>query len=191
MKVLLRHCRAGFVAAGLAIGAVTAHALTPMELQRLLQSGARPTMKFQEVRESPWLAAPVTSQGTFHSTPDALEKRVESPRREVWRLLGDRVEFQSGANKTPQQIRYRDVPALAALSDVMRRVVAGDLVALQRDFDVQISGDDRVWRAQLKPKDPSVAHQLEQVELQGTGRLLQVIIVIDRQGERTTTRLQP
>jgi hypothetical protein len=191
MKRLLRCCGAGFVFTMLAFAALTAHALTPMELQRLLQSAARPTLKFQEVRESPWLAAPVTSSGTLRSTPDALEKRVESPRPEVWRLLADRVEWQGAGEGGVKQIRHADVPALAALSDVMRRVVAGDLVALQRDFDIAVSGDERVWRVLLKPKNPSVARQLEQVELQGTGALLQVIIVVERQGERTTTRLQP
>jgi hypothetical protein len=36
-----------------------------------------------------------------------------------------------------------------------------------------------------------VGRHLEQVELQGTGGQLQVIIVVERQGERTTTRLNP
>jgi hypothetical protein len=171
--------------------AVTAHALTAPELQRLLQASPRSIVEFQESRESPWLSAPITSRGTMRSRPDSLEKQVESPRQETWRLLPDRIEWQGAAGGPTKQILFSQAPALAALSDVMRRVVAGDIVALERDFDVQVSGDERVWRAQLKPRNPEVGRHLEQVELQGTGRTLQVIIVVERQGERTTTRLQP
>lgn len=173
------------------MAAVSAHALNAPELQRLLQASPRPSVEFQESRESPWLSAPVTSRGTMRSTPASLEKRVESPRQETWRLLPDRIEWQAASGGPVKEILFSQAPALAALADVMRRVVAGDIVALQRDFDVQISGDDRVWRAQLKPRKPEVGRQIEQVELQGTGRTLQVIIVVERQGERTTTRLQP
>jgi hypothetical protein len=159
------------------------------ELQRLLQSSAKPTVRFQELRESPWLPAPASSRGTMHSEPGALEKRVESPRKETWRLLPDRVEWVGeGGSK---QILFTRAPALAALSDVMRRVVAGDIVALERDFRIQLSGDERVWRAQLQPRSAEVGRHLDQVELQGTGGQLQVIIVLERRGERTTTRLNP
>ncbi|HSV81058.1 MAG TPA: LolA-related protein, partial [Ramlibacter sp.] len=171
------------------LGASAASVLTVAELQRLVQSSAKPVVRFQEVRESPWLSAPVTSSGTMHSKPDALEKRVESPRQETWRLLPDRIEWV-GAGGT-KQILFSQAPALAALSDVMRRVVAGDIVALERDFRIQLSGDERVWRAQLQPRSAEVSRHLEQVELQGTGGQLQVIIVVERQGERTTTRLNP
>lgn len=184
------------LAVGVAIGlfgtvAVTAHALTVPELQRLLQVSPRPSVEFQELRESPWLSAPMSSRGTMRSTPDSLEKRVESPRQETWRLLPDRIEWQAASGGPARQILFSQAPALATLSNLMRHVVAGDIVALQRDFDVQVSGDERVWRAQLKPRNPQVGRYLEHVELQGTGQTLQIIIVAERQGERTTTRLQP
>jgi hypothetical protein len=171
------------------LGAGAAGPLGVPELQRLLQSAARPSVSFQEQRESPWLSAPVTSRGSMHSTPGALEKRVESPRRETWRLLPDRIEWVGeGGSK---QTLFSQTPALAALSDVMRRVVAGDIVALERDFRIQLTGDERAWRAQLQPRSAEVGRHLEHVELQGTGGQLQVIIVVERQGERTTTRLSP
>jgi hypothetical protein len=175
----------------LTVAAAAAHALTVPELQRLLQSAPKAPVQFTESRESPWLSAPVTSSGTMRSTPGALEKRVESPRKETWRLLPDRIEWQDAAGNPPRQIAFSQSPALAALADVMRNVVAGDLVALQRDFVIDVNGDERVWRAELRPRRAEISRYLSQVELQGTGRNLQVIIVAERQGERTTTRLQP
>lgn len=187
----LRKIRALAAITTLCAVAAAAHALTAAELQRLLETSPRPSVQFQEVRESPWLSSPVTSRGTMRSAPGVLEKRVEFPRKETWRLRADRVEWRAAADGPVKQILFSEAPALAALSDLMRLVVAGNIVALQRDFGIQISGDERVWRAQLKPRNREIGRTLDEVELQGTGRTLQVIIVVQRQGERTTTRLQP
>jgi hypothetical protein len=188
-KYFLRAASFWLMLAGL--GATSAHALTIPQLQRLLQSGARPTVNFQELRESPWLSAPVTSRGTMRSTPGSLEKRIESPRQETWRLLPDRIEWVGAAGNGTKQILFSQAPALAALSDVMRRVVAGEIVALERDFRIELTGDERAWRANLQPHSAQVKRHLDHVELQGTAGQLQIIIVVERQGERTTTRFNP
>jgi hypothetical protein len=187
--------RGGFmlvlVLACLGIAMAETAALTVAQLQRALQAAARPSVSYEEVRESPWLSTPLTSRGTMRSTPTALEKRVESPREETWRLLADRAEWVGPGATGSKQILFTHAPALAALSQVMRRVVAGDLVALQRDFEIKLTGDERVWSAQLQPRSADVARHLDHVELQGTAGQLHVIIVVERQGERTITRLQP
>lgn len=177
-------------ALALALMAGWAQALTVPELQRLLQAAPQPEARYEEVRESPWLSAPVTTRGTLHVTPQALEKRIDMPRRETWRLLADRVEWL-GPNGGRKQILFSQAAALQALADVTRRAVAGDLAALERDFDIVVSGDQAVWSARLQPRGAAVARQLESVELQGTDGRLRVLIVTERQGERTTTRILP
>jgi hypothetical protein len=64
-------------------------------------------------------------------------------------------------------------------------------VGLQKDFEISLAGDEHAWRALLAPRDPQVRRALESIEVQGTGGDVQVLIVLDRQGEKTTTRLQP
>jgi hypothetical protein len=188
MKSIPRLMSLLFVAA---IGcASAAEPLTVARLQGLLQASPRTAVPFEEVRESPWLATPLTSRGTMHSTPRSLEKRVETPRQETWRLLADRIEW-TGPGASTKQITFAQAPGLAALADVMRRVVAGEFSALEREFRIELNGDEKVWRAQLTPRSPEVGRHLASVELQGTGGRLQVIIVTERQGERTTTRLAP
>ena len=156
INALLRRIGLGLALAWVC-AASAADALTVAQLQRLLQSSPRQAVAYQELRESPWLAAPMTSRGTMHSTPEALEKRVESPRQETWRLLPDRVEWVGPGATDRKQIMFSDAPALAMLSDVMRRVVAGDLVALERDFKIELRGDERAWTAQLQPRKPEIA----------------------------------
>jgi hypothetical protein len=172
-------------------GATLAHALTVQELQQLLQAAPRPDARYEEVRESPWLSSPVTTRGTLHVTPQALEKRVDSPRQETWRMLADRLEWAGPGGAGRKAILFSQAPALQALADVTRRAVAGDLVGLQRDFTIVVHGDENVWSAQLQPRTALVMRQLDAVELQGTGGRLRVLIVTQRQGDRTTTRILP
>ena len=173
-------------------GSGACHAFTVPDLQRLLQSApTSQVVPYHEVRESPWLAAPVESRGTLHSSRERLEKRVETPRRETWLILADRMEWVGPNGVGGKQILFNGAPAVAALAEALRRVIAGDLVGLEQSFRIELRGDERLWTAQLLPRDPEVARSLDYLELRGAGALLQVIIVAERQGERTTTRLRP
>ena len=186
---LLRRCATALVLAGGVAG--TSHALTVLELQSLLQSAPAHVVSFVELRESPWLATPMESRGTMHWTPGLLEKRVEAPRQETWRMLPDRVEWVGPGGTESKRILFSEVPAMAVLADALRRVVAGDLLALERDFKIELSGDTPGWTLRLQPLGAENSRYLDHLELAGTGARLQAIIVVERQGERTTTRLYP
>lgn len=189
--------RAVTLAFALALIGSAAHAFGVADLQRLLRAAPAPGaagIAFHELRESPWLAAPVESRGSLHSTPALLEKRLVSPRREVWRIRADRIEWSDpGAADAaaPRQILFSDAPGVATLAGALRRIVGAELLALEADFRIETGGDERVWTARLVPRDAGVARKLEAIELQGTGARLRVIVVVERQGERTTTRLDP
>jgi hypothetical protein len=184
----------GRITLGLVLtGAVTgiADALTVPELQRLLQSVPAQTTPFEELRESPWLVGPVESRGTMDSTLGRLEKRVVAPRQETWRLLPDRMEWIAADGVTSKQIMFGEAPAVALLADAMRRAVAGDLLGLEHDFSIELQGDERRWSLRLHPRGAEAARHLDNLELRGVGGHLQVIVVVERSGERTTTRLYP
>ncbi|MEJ6022745.1 LolA-related protein [Ramlibacter sp. PS4R-6] len=166
-----------------------AWALTMPELQRQLQAAAGRTVAFDEERESPWLASPVFSKGTMRSTPDALEKRIETPHRETWRLLADRIEWTGGEPAARKEILFTQAPALAPIADLMRNIVAGDFASLDRDFRIELSGDANAWRVKLSPRQAKVSRALAGVELQGAAGRVQVIVVNETNGQRTTTRL--
>ena len=120
-----------------------------------------------------------------------LEKRVESPRPETWRLLPDRVEWISSDGAETKQIAFSKAPAMAVLADALRRVVAGDLLAAEQDFKVELRGDARGWTLRLDPMGIENSRYLDHLELTGAGARLEVIVVVERKGERTTTRLYP
>ena len=172
-------------------GVSAAQTITIGELQRLLQSAPAGDMRFQEQRQSPWLAAPVESRGVVRSLPQGLEKQIESPKQETWRMLPDRMEWRGPEGAGNKQILFSQAPALASLSNALRRVVAGDLLALERDFRITLQGDAKLWAAHLQPYTPEVAKHLDYLEMQGAGPQLLLLTVVERKGERTTTRFYP
>lgn len=189
---LRRSPRAALVGALLAWAAgALAQTVDVAGLQRLLQEAPRRVLRFHETRESPWLTVPMESSGRMTSGPTQLEKTVEQPRRETWRILPDRLEWLAAGSAAPKLLMFKDAPAVAALADVLRQVVAGDLQALEKDFQLVPGGDARLWTLLLTPRRPQTARFLKQLELQGSGAQLGVIVILESQGERTTIRLTP
>lgn len=166
-----------------------AQPITVVGLQRLLQDAPKRELRFRETRESPWLSAAVESSGSMKSSATMLEKRVEQPRRETWRILDDRMQVTAPGSTAVKQFMFSQAPAVAALANALRHVMAGDLQALDTDFQLVPGGDERLWTLQLTPRRPDIARFLKQLELQGTGAHLQVIVILENQGERSTTRL--
>jgi hypothetical protein len=171
-----------------AAGPAAAQPLDAATLQRLLQSSARHDLRFTESRESKWLGTPVLSSGSMSASPAMLEKRVEQPRRETWRILKDRMSVTDDSGFT-KEFLFDEVPAVAALANAMRNAVAGDVAALRTDFELHVDGDERLWTVELKPRRADVSRYLSQIELQGSRGRLQAIVVLETQGDRTITRL--
>lgn len=176
---------------GLVVLSGRSTAFSVLELERLLQASPRETVSFVETRESPWLTLPIQSTGTMRSGPDVLEKRVETPRVETWRLLPDRMEWVGPDGTTTKQISFVQSPGLAVLADTLRRLMSGDLANLDRTFKMETRGNPANWILRLNPRDGEAARYLDHVELEGGRGEIRVISVVERQGERTTTRLYP
>jgi hypothetical protein len=172
-----------------AAGAAFAEPLSVEHLQRLLQEAPHADVRFTEMRESRWLGAPIESSGTMRSNAMMLEKRVERPRPETWRILSDRMQVTAPGSDGVKEVMLDQAPAAAALANTLRRAMAGQLEALNKDFQLELSGDEREWTLQLTPRHPDVSRQLKQITLQGAGRRLAVIVIQESQGDRTTTHL--
>jgi len=177
-------------AAGCAAGAAWAQPLSVSRLQHLLRDMPQVEVRFTELRESRWLAAPVESSGTLRSSANMLERQVELPRRETWRILDDRMQLSTPGSDKVLEIALDKAPAVAALAHTLRSVMAGKLESLNADFQLALSGDERDWNLQLTPRRPDVAGQLMQIGLLGAGRRLTAIVIVESQGDRTTTRLR-
>lgn len=166
-----------------------AQPITVAGLQRLLQEAPKRELRFRETRESPWLAAPVEASGSMKSSATMLEKKVEHPRHETWRILDDRMQLVAPGSTTPKQFMFSEAPAVAALANALRHVMAGDLQALDQDFRLVPGGDERLWTLQLTPRRQDIARFLKLLELQGSGPHVRVIVILESGGDRSTTHL--
>jgi hypothetical protein len=185
-----RAIRAMLVALMPACAAVAAaQPITVAQVQRLLQDAPKRELRFHETRESQWLSVPLESSGSMKASATMLEKTVEHPRRETWRILDDRMQLIEPGSDSARQFMYAEAPAVAVLANALRRVMAGDLQALDADFQLVPGGDQRLWTLQLTPRRLAIARFLKQLELQGAGAQLHVIVIVESQGDRTTTRL--
>ena len=67
-------------------------------------------------------------------------------------MLQDRMEWRGPGGVGYKHILFSNTPAFAMLSNAMRRVMAGDLLALERDFRITAQGDSKMWTAHLQPR---------------------------------------
>jgi hypothetical protein len=99
------------------------------------------------------------------------------------------MQWESDAGAT-KEILFADTPAVAALANALRHVMAGDLAALDKDFQLVTDGTQRLWTVRLTPRNTGISRTLRQLDLQGSNGQLLVLIVLESRGERTTTRLE-
>lgn len=166
------------------------HANRPFMLQELatlLRDNIPPRLQYEEIRDSLWLDAPVISRGTLQSVPPMLEKKSLAPTSQTWRLYPDHMEWSEG-NET-RVVQYVKQPKLGALSNAIRGVVFGDLNDISSDFKLTLEGGPESWRLRLTPATRELSDLLKQLEFQGTGAWIDKIIVIEAQGDTTTTVL--
>lgn len=160
------------------------------ELEQRLRADTRREVRFHETRESPWLATPAESRGTLVASPDgSLEKRVETPRPETWRLRQDRLERIGPDGEIVGTVSYENFPALGIMARAMREGIAGRLDALQGEFTLRLQGTPERWTLELLPRAAAASRHVERVELQGDATGLRTLVVVERNGARTSTYL--
>ena len=159
------------------------------ELEQLLQANSSRRIAYEEVRESPWLQAPVHSQGFMDSTPPLLEKKSHSPRQETWQIHPDHLIWRDHQSTDDRKIYFSQSPQIAILANAIRSLVIGDLQPLAQDFKIALSGNATSWQARLEPKTDDARRYLNLIEFSGSGSQIQTIIVFEPLGEKTTTTL--
>ena len=170
--------------------------LSTTHLEPLLKASATAVVQYEERRESPWLDAPQHSRGTLSVEGSVLIKTATSPRQEIWHLHPEFIEANQSlihTEATPEQtrqIRYSQAPRLGVFANALRAVVMGNLGALPENFMLEVTGTELGWRLALTPKRSEDQRVLSRIEFTGAREGIEIIIVTEPQGEKTTTTLQ-
>ena len=174
----------------LALG--TALPASAFDLERLMQllSASPPSeMPYVEKKYSALLSEPVVSSGRLaYRRPDIVEKNMESPRQEGFRIAGR--ELVVTRNGTQRRIALANHPPLAALAASLRGVLSGDAKLLSDYFRLALSGTEAEWKLELTPIDEEIARFVERVVVSGRAGRVAGIEVREASGDRSVLQVR-
>lgn len=182
-------CNAGVPTAGAAESAAPAFGLD--ELSVLLHRETAATARFQELQYRKVLKVPLERAGELQFAPPALfEKRVLTPVIETYRLEGDTLSIELPQRRT-RQISLRNQPLLGGLLLGFKAVVSGRLETLEPAFATSVSGTAASWTLLLEPRASELARYIDHILVVGQELGAQRFEVLERNGDRTVTVIEP
>jgi len=164
-------------------------AIDAQGLMKMLASVESATASYVETRYSPLLKSPLVSRGTLsYRRPNWLEEHVQSPRDERFVLQGERLTIENASRSVT--VNAGSAGGIAALIEGVRATRAGDLAALERDFQVTASGTRERWQLRLQPRTPALTQYVRDITISGNRARIQMIEVLEASGDRTVMEVR-
>lgn len=131
------------------------------------------------------LPQPLTSRGQFVLARDhGLLWLLQQPIRQDYRITAQGI-----ARRSEQGWQAVDPQGSSARQNqLFLAVLSGDTQALQRDFQLELSGEATAWRLQLTPRSALLKQIFADINIQG-GETVTQIELHEAQGDRTLIRL--
>jgi hypothetical protein len=143
--------------------------------------------EFTETKELALLSAPIESRGVLHFIPpDRMARRTLAPAESSLVVDGKRVLFRDASGAAP--VDLSGDPSAKEFVDNFTTIFRGDLAALRAKYDVRFESEPPRWRLVLEPKDAVLRRFVASVTLAGEGETMREMVLLERDGDRTTTR---
>ncbi len=143
----------------------------PWGLMQLMQSMAAvksADANFTERKTLAVLNTPLVATGTLtYHAPDKMDKITLSPVPERFALDGTSITVTSGADQQTHKFSTADAPQIEGLTEGILGTLAGDLAALERVYDVQLSGGPEGWQLVLLPKNADIKKMIDWIAIRG------------------------
>ncbi len=170
----------------LAVGTSTAEifsASRPLSIVYRLAKHPPTQTPFVQAQFSPLLDRALVLKGRLvWDGGDKLERRVEQPYREQTSIAGTAVSVTRAGHGTKQYSLNR-APAMKALLDGLIAVLSGDPEKLHDVFNATLQGRaNAYWTLLLVPRNPKLAHDLQQLTLDGYAATLRCIEIRQAEG---------
>ena len=131
------------------------------------------------------LPQPLTSQGRFVLARDrGLLWLLQQPIRQDYRITAQGIARRS--EQGWQQVDPQG--GSARQNQLFLAVLSGDTQALQRDFELNLSGEAGAWQLQLTPRGALLKQIFDGIDIRG-GATVKQIELHEAQGDRTLMRL--
>jgi outer membrane lipoprotein-sorting protein len=139
---------------------------------------------FVEHKYIAMLDQPVESSGElFYTAPDKLEKRTLKPRPESMLLDGNSLTVEQKGKR--RVLPLQNYPEVAAFIDSIRGTLAGDRAALERVYQLNLSGDEQQWMLELQPLSARMKKVVEHIRIAGDRNELRTIEIRQADGDRS------
>lgn len=145
---------------------------------------------FQQWKNVQGLPLALESSGEFAVQDQQLHWRTLKPFISETRFTSEAIEQWSGGQMVWSLTRAEQ-PVVTVVSELMRALVRGDVVALLAHFSIQnlaLEGD--CWRLDLRVRDTALQQAITGVDAQGCERVQQ-LVVEEVNGNNTRIRLVP
>jgi len=166
--------------------ATLAHAF---DLQQLSEQLAKPEVihgGFIQEKHLRSLPQPLTSKGNFVLAKDfGLLWLLDTPLKQDYRITAAGIARREADNI------WQTLPGKSAGAEQNRlflAVLQGDSSGLQRDFELQVTGDAQNWHLTLVPRSMLLKQIFKQINIDG-GALVQRIELLETQGDSTLLKM--
>jgi outer membrane lipoprotein-sorting protein len=160
------------------------------QLLALLAARRHGHVSFTEVHEMAMLKEPLRSSGELlYEAPDRLEKRTLTPRAETLVLDHGILTAQRGQRR--HVLELSSYPQVVPFVESIRATLAGDRSALERYFSVEFQGELAHWTLHLTPKDPALAHAVQDITIEGERDVLHTVVIRQSDGDRSLITIGP
>ena len=151
-------------------------------LLALMRGQPRVTSTFTEKKFIKGLDAPIESSGELSfEAPARIVKRTLIPRLETLQLNDRTVTIERG--RQVRTLSFDDYPELAVHIEGVRASLAGDRVALEQFYLVELSGNPAQWKMILFPLKEKAAAQVTAIQLDGEQADIRRVQVLLKDGD--------
>ena len=194
MKLYLhRFLHRAILLLGMSLFAILGQTENSWDIEQLMQSlAATPSghASFVEKKSIAILDKPVESSGElFYTAPDRLEKRTLKPKPESMLLDKDKLIVEQHGKK--RVLALQNYPEVAAFIDSIRGTLAGDRKALERNYHLNIEGDQQNWNLTLLPIEDKMKKVVAKISIAGSGNVLQTINILQADGDSSLMTITP
>lgn len=164
----------------------------PLTLETLMEgmaSASGVVADYEEVKELALLREPIRSRGRLYFVPpDRMLRHTQTPAESRLVMDAGRMEYRSEGDAAPVDLSAD--PAARQFAENFVALFAGDLDALQERYEVDFEATSEGWTLDLTPRSTLVRRFVARVSLQGEERVLRELLLVETDGDRTTTRFE-
>ena len=177
---------------GLLISVCASTAYAAWDVQQLMQNLSQNKSGQATFVEKKYIAVfdkPIESSGDLlYTAPDRLEKRTLKPKPESMIVSGNELVVVRGRQK--HIVQLQNYPELAAFIDSIRGTLAGDLKALERNYQLSLEGTAERWTLQLVPVGDKMRAVVQRIRIAGVADDLRSVEITQADGDRSLMTIE-